>query len=383
MLTSHQLINSLLELLGTHKEEEKQRVAEEFWRDLISSSSSPLPITLNNRAYFMYKGTAKSVMLVGDWTYWQPAITLQHIEHTDLFYCIQEFNPTARLQYKLIVDGNWILDPSNIHTSIEGFGQNSEFWMPEYHDESWLEPSSPVVHRGNIKRFEFESKVLGEKREIFLYTPVYRNEKGLSLPLLIVHDGSEAIHIGKFHQILDNMQSAGKIPPCAALFITPKDRIGEYALNTSYPEFCIHEALTEALAIWKKWNVPISDESPKRSITGASLGGLLATKTSLQFPKDIGVCIAQSPSYWWNQAEIFHSPYLKNAPKIEFHLQTGTICDAQKMTESMFHRLKHLGANVMYQEFHQSHTWGNWRTNLASAIQSWLSPMSIPNHIQS
>ncbi len=331
----------------------------------------------------MYKGSAKSVMLVGDWTYWQPAIALHQIEHTDLFYGIQEFHPTARLQYKLIVDGNWILDPSNIHTSIEGFGQNSEFWMPEYLDESWLEPSTSVVHRGNIKWFEFESKLLNETREIFLYTPVYKNEKGFSLPLLIVHDGSEAIHIGKFHQILDNLQAAGKIPPCAALFISPKDRIGEYALNASYPEFCIHEALTEALAIWKKWNVPISDESPKRSITGASLGGLLATKTSLQFPKDIGVCIAQSPSYWWNQAEIFHSPYLKNAPKIEFHLQTGTICDAQKMTESMFHRLKYLGANVMYQEFHQSHTWGNWRTNLASAIQSWLSPMSIPNHIQS
>lgn len=383
MQTSQQLINSLVLLMGTHNPEEKVRVADELWKNLHSSSKSPLPITHNDRAYFLYKGNAESVMLVGDWTYWQPAITLQKIEHTDLFYGIQEFHPTARLQYKLIVDGNWILDPSNTHSSIEGFGQNSEFWMPKYRDESWLEPHSKVVHHGNVKRLEFYSKLLGEKREIFLYTPEYHHTDGFSLPLLLVHDGAEALSIGKFHHILDNLQSAGKIPPCAALFITPKDRIGEYALNASYPDFCIHEALHEALAQWKKWNVPISEDSSKRSITGASLGGLLATKTSLQFPKDIGVCIAQSPSYWWNQAEIFHSPYLKNAPKVEFHLQTGTVCDAQKMTESMFHRLKHLGATVLYQEFHQSHTWGNWRTNLASALQSWLSPMSIPNHIQS
>jgi enterochelin esterase family protein len=374
----YKLIEDFLSILNVHKPGARKTAADELWTRL---SGVTLPITNKNRAYFLYKGNAESVTLVGDWTYWQPAIKLQKIEHTDLFYSIQEFHPTARLQYKLIVDGNWILDPSNPHSSIEGFGQNSEFWMPEYHDESWLQPHSKVVHRGNIKRFEFKSKLLGQQREMFLYTPHYKLEKNQTLPLLIVHDGAEAIKIGKFHQILDNLQAAGKIPPCAALFISPKDRIGEYALKSEYPEFCIKEALTEALKIWDSWGVPISDSPEFRSITGASLGGLLATKTSLQFPTDIGVCIAQSPSYWWNQAEIFHSPFLKNASKIEFHLQTGTVCDAQQMTESMFRRLRSMGADVTYQEFHQSHTWGNWRTNLASAIQSWLSPSLVPNHI--
>lgn len=226
----HKLIDDFIAVLNVHKPEARKAAADELWSRL---SGVTLPITHKNRAYFLYKGNAETVTLVGDWTYWQPAIKLQKIDHTDLFYSIQEFHPTARLQYKLIVDGNWMLDPANPHSSIEGFGQNSEFWMPEYHDESWLQPHSAVVHRGNIKRFEFKSKLLGQQREMFLYTPHYKLEKNQTLPLLIVHDGAEAIKIGKFHQILDNLQAAGKIPPCAALFISPKDRIGEYALKAN------------------------------------------------------------------------------------------------------------------------------------------------------
>src|SRR5205823_2238571 len=125
---------------------------------------------------------------------------------------------------------------------------------------------------------------LNEKRELFLYTPHkdFRRE-GKALPVLLIHDGGEAIHIGKFHLILDNLIAAGRISPCAALFISPRDRNYEYAFNEKYIRYCAEEALPFAIEKLKEDGVEISELTTDRCVMGSSLGGLLSTMTMLRY----------------------------------------------------------------------------------------------------
>ncbi len=241
---------------------------------------------------------------------------------------ILQFPPDARLQYKFIIDGNWMNDPGNSRVQAEGFGYNSEFWMPSYIDESMLSIGHEVPH-GNVERLLFESQILHSHRETFLYQPAVAKTEGLELPLVIVHDGAEALRLGRFHRILDNLIAEKIIPPVAALFVSPQMRNEEYATNPHYMDFSAKEILPFAQRELTKRGWTLSKDPHKTCVTGASLGGLLATKTGLRFPDVFGSVIAQSPSYWWNRGEIFRSADMKNAPQLHMVIQTGTVCDAK------------------------------------------------------
>lgn len=365
-------VDRLLSLMGTHSIQQRSDNAWLLWEDLTVSQN--VPIVHNNRAYFLYYGDADNVLIAGDWTFWQPAIVLERIPDTKLFYAIQEFPKTARLQYKVIVNGNWILDPANRRSSVEGFGLNSEFWMPDYIDESFQKVPSDI-QRGTITKQSFYSSFLRQERELYIYTPPKSGDT--PLPILLVNDGREAITIGHFNTVLDNLINDNIINPCAAVFIPPHDRMYEYPESADYLSFVAKEVLPFAKTVLTRANVPTSDLVSDIAVTGASLGGLVSTKIALKFPEAFGVCIPQSPSYWWNHGDIYRSHDLRNAHRIRFILQTGTICDARQLTLRMLGKLQQLGASVEYQEYHQGHTWGNWRSNFANAIRAWLAPKSL------
>jgi enterochelin esterase family protein len=376
----------------------RAQLAESFWNELISTTSTPLVV--GNRAYFLYFGDAQTVGLAGDWSRWRPAAELTRVPKTKLFFKMLEFPETARLQYKLIIDGNWGMDVHNSHYSEEGFGINSEFLMPQYVDESWLSPSPELLKalqasqpnedgfveiepqkKGKLERFFVESKVLKEEREIFLYTPAFKTGDDVkSLPLLVIHDGSEAVTIGKYDEILNNLIAAGELRPCLALFISPKMRNAEYALNDAFVEFCVKEAMSFAVKTWRERGLDVSCDPHERCVTGASLGGLLATNTIFKNPDVLGAAIVQSPAYWWQKREIFKKQYFKHASKLRVVLQTGTVWDTHLNAVAMYAALKERGAEVFYQEFHQGHTWGNWRTNFASGVRAWLPKERVPSN---
>lgn len=365
-------VDRLLSLMSMNDAQQRSENAWLLWEDLIASQN--VPVVHNNRAYFLYYGDAQSVLIAGDWTFWQPAIVLERVPDTKLFYAIQEFPTTARLQYKVIVNGNWMLDPANKRSSVEGFGLNSEFWMPDYIDESFQKVLSDT-QKGEITRHTLYSSVLKQERELYVYKP--SKTTNTATPILIINDGREAITIGHFNTVLDNLINDKVINTCAAVFIPPHDRMYEYPESTEYLSFVAKEALPYAKSVLTRANMRISESVNDVAITGASLGGLVSTKIALKFPELFGVCIPQSPSYWWNHGDIYRSQDLYNARKVRFILQTGTICDARQLTLRMMGKLQQLGANVEYQEYHQGHTWGNWRSNFANAIRAWLAPKNL------
>ncbi len=364
-ITSYE--ESLFHLLAETDPETRRHAARELWEDACADRS--LPIVRHDHVVFLYHGTAQEVCVVGDWTYWQPATRLQRIDHTDLFYCVLQFPVDARLQYKFIVDGAWINDPGNDRTQLEGFGMNTEFVMPGYHDTSRAIHLESVI-AGSITPVTLQSSVMASTREAFLYVP-QGIPHGTTHTFLVVHDGAEALRLGKFATILDNLHASGDIRPTAALFLPPMNRNEEYASSDSYVEFTAVDVAPQARSLLHNRQVVVSDNVHDIAVTGASLGGLLATKTGLRFPDVFGAVLAQSPSYWWNKGEIFRSEYLKNAHRLKVIIQTGTICDAKDLASLMAQRLRALGSEVSYSEYAQGHTWGNWRSTFADAVCAW------------
>lgn len=370
----------LFSLLKEENHEFRRAKALQLWQEVYMYRMQP--IATDDRALFLFYGKAESVHLVGDWSFWQPNTPLKRIEHTDLFYAIVQFPSDARLQYKIIVDGHWMNDPANKRSQAEGFGYNSEFWMPKYNDVSMTEIGKEHP-QGSIERVQYESSLLSSHREIFLYKPPtspdseindYIREHGY--PLLIVHDGSEALRLGEFHTIISNLIGEKCIMPLAVAFITPQFRNDEYATSNPYIKFTVEEALPFLIGEFEKRGFKISDDRMMRCVSGASLGGLLSTKTVLRYPDQIGTTISQSPSYWWNRGEVFRSTDLRNAHRIHFVIQTGTICDAKELASRFVHLLRMMGTTVDYFEYSQGHTWGNWRSTFAEGVQAWLSPIT-------
>ncbi|MCX8051471.1 MAG: alpha/beta hydrolase-fold protein [Chlorobi bacterium] len=360
--------SALYELFEEHSSSLRARRAEQLWRTIYDAKSNP--ITIGTRALFVHWSQADSVQLVGDWTYWQPSAPMNRLAGTDLHYAVLEFPDDARLQYKLVVGGVWQLDPANNRVVEEGFGFNNEFWMPRYSDRSFLDIGRRVA-AGQLERIVVESAVLADHREVFYYTPALDSFPPV-LNLMLVHDGYEAIRLGKFPRILDNLHALGLIEPTAACFLSPADRNTEYAASDAYIAFCVEEVIPAAKNYFASRSIRIADTPNMVVVSGASLGGLLATKTALRYPDMVGGVLAQSPSYWWNRGEIFRSPDLRNAARLRVVIQTGTICDARDLASLMAQRLRALGARVDYFEYSQGHTWANWRSTFADGLRALL-----------
>jgi enterochelin esterase-like enzyme len=363
---------TLYHLLDKRSDALRAQHAEELWLAVLSAKANP--VTMGTRALFVHWSDEEPIQLVGDWTYWQPSAPMHRIVGTQLHYTVLEFPSDARLQYKLIVAGKWELDPANNRVVEEGFGLNNEFTMPDYRDRSFLTIGRPVPS-GSLERLTLESSILPSQREIILYTPTIE-PLHTKMNLLLVHDGEEAIRLGKFPRILDNLHALGLLEPTAACFLPPHNRNSEYADSDTYVTFCTEELLPVVIRWYAERGITVGAERKETAVMGASLGGLLATKTALLYPDTFGAVLAQSPSYWWNRGEIFRTPALRNAAKLHVVIQTGTICDARELSSLMARRLRMVGAHVSYFEYSQSHTWGNWRSTFAEGIQALYSPKS-------
>jgi len=368
------LLTVFQQVIACKNHDKRKELADGLWNQIIDEKANPL--ILEDAAYFFVGGddNTKEVLVAGDWTHWRPGGKFQRIEYTNLYYSIQNFAKTSRLQYKIIVDGEWQLDNANHRIAEEGFGVNSEFWMSEYVDESYMNFPFGNVPTGNVESHIIHSKEVDYDITLFTYTPPSEFSNDDPMPLIVVLDGEESLSIGKYNQIVDNLIFAKKIPPIMMVFVRPINRHLEYIDNENYCNFLSNEVISFAKDYATKNSINISSKLAKRAIIGASLGGLVSTNLVLKNPKIFGVCIAQSPAYWWNKGEIYKSPYLQNATELSFVLHTGTVCDAKELTYFMKKRLtqNHV-KNLIYREFAQGHTWGNWKTNFATALLDWFS----------
>ncbi|MEP7076523.1 MAG: glycoside hydrolase family 15 protein [Acidobacteriota bacterium] len=358
-----------------------------FWRER-DSIRFPLVKKCSDgtyRASFAYSGDAKDVQIAGDFSGWKPYSSFNKPEQAperskfnkDRFISL-EFKPTARVEYKLIVDGKWITDPLNPNKIDNGVGgENSVFTMPDYKPTEWDKGSIS----GKLETLEIASKVLNDTRKVQVYAPPLPEKVQQSLkmanpmyPVMYVQDGSDYIKRAKAIEIQENLVKAKKVRPFIMVFLDPKDRNKEYWANDDYAKYLATEVVP---AVDKQYTTYPYPEF--RVVIGASLGGVTSVWTAMKYPDVFGRVGGQSSSFWIDGGRVVKGleklDFLKT--KLKFYLDAGTL-EGTADTEKVVKILRDRHYEVVYYSGETGHNWTAWRDRLADAFIALFGNKILP-----
>ncbi|MFZ2906852.1 MAG: alpha/beta hydrolase-fold protein [Cyclobacteriaceae bacterium] len=341
-------------------EREKQMVV--FFDSL--EDNQQIPFAMGDSVALLYKGAANSVSWTGDFTGWSsPGYSGTNIG-ADTWVSEKVFPSDARLDYKLIVNGSWILDPANEFIQYSGFGPNSELRMPD-----WQYPTETILGPGVVQgqlsdNFTIQSNAsnLNYTVQYKVYTPA-GYESLDDLPVIYVTDGHEYANnqMGSMITVLDNIIYYGTIPPVIAVFIDPRNpsnlnenrRGSEYTANIKFVNFVADE-LVPVIDAQYKTNV----NPDARAILGTSLGGWNSAFFGLKRSDVFQRIAIHSPAFDPAIIEGYEtSPVLP----LKIFMSTGVINDTQAKARSMKTVLEAKGYPLSYIEVNEGHSWGNWR----------------------
>ncbi len=327
-------------------------------------SPADFPIIEDSTCYFFFRGKgAQSV--VGDFNQWRagrdPFIA---VDSTDLFYVAKTFPLEARLDYKIVVAGKWILDPLNPRVIWGGFGPNSELAMPryEYPAEILYQPDIP---HGTVVEWSFQSRVLNNTRQVWVYLPAeYEAHPQNRYPVLYVQDGGEYIRLANMVNVLDNLIASQRIRPIITVFVNPVERNQEYWLNDAYVTMLVQELVPAVDSTWRTLPDP-----KNRGIMGASLGGVVSLYAALKYPEVFRKVGSQSGALWIEQQRIITLYQQTDLPPLIIYLDWGTFEEGQEAVHRQFRTILVAAGHTVRTERHpEGHSWGNWRAHIDNIL---------------
>lgn len=329
----------------------------------------------DSSAVLLFRGNARHVFAAGDPNGWDPrADELKRLPGTDLFFLRWPLDQAARVEYKLVVDSSWILDPLNPLKAPGGYGVNSELRMPAYHP-----PAEAVVRsgipRGTLDTIAFTSDGLSRRLNVLVYLPAHYEGGAGRYPVIFVTDGGEYLSIAGMDVILDNLIASGEIAPLIAVFIDPRKNPADPASSTRMTDYALSDTFVGALAgelrPWLVRKYRILDGPANTAIMGASMGGLIATYAAFTRPEVFGFCAAQSPSYQWGNDTLMTMLGKGTRKEFRMYLSTGTILDAQRRARIVRGIMQEKGYPVTYAEYPESHNWMNWRGRIGDILRTF------------
>jgi glucan 1,4-alpha-glucosidase len=336
---------------------------------------------------FAYFGTEKSVEIAGDFTGWKPC-NLKFQEFSGPKILVLKFPNSARVEYKLIVDGKWITDPLNPNKVDSGVGgENSFFTMPDYQPTSWdkgetakldtVEINSKIYGRKNIQVYAPVSEpsavadgLSSQSRNVKINAPLNKVQPSATadgsdrMPTLYLQDGSDYINRAKAIQIQQNLVKANKIKPFIMVFLDPKDRMKEYWANDDYAKYVATEVVP---AIDAKYKTIKNRDG--RTILGASLGGVTSVHAAVKYPEIFGRVGGQSSSFWIDNERVIKELETLDVKRnnFKFYFDVGTLEGADDDKKAV-EILRGKGFDVTYREAETGHNWTSWRDRLADAF---------------
>lgn len=340
---------------------------DQFWDDL--KMNHHIPYTHNDSVLFLYRGSASSVSWQGDFSGWSQDKSVQtegtQINGTDIFYLKLQFPNDARIDYKIVVNSDWILDPNNPNQQWSGFGPNSELKMPKYEDSPYLQLQSGVESGTLSSTKTIESTNLNYTVGYKIWVPAqYDTTATERYKMLYVTDGQEYADnkLGALTQVAANLIHEKKITPFIIVFISPLNptnssqnrRVTEYVLNPNYSAFLVNELIPKVEASYF-----VSGKAEDRAILGTSLGGLHSAyimATQSNFFKRIGI---HSPAFWY-KPEIFTLVETLTVSPETIYMTTGTIHDTETEANQMKTLFDKKGWKNGYMKVNEGHSWGNW-----------------------
>jgi len=357
--------SELTKIAVIESEAEREFLLSQFWDTL--KTRKQIPFVFEDSVAFLYKGEATSVSWAGDFNgWWETAIGYEGIPVglSNVWINEQKFPIDARLDYKIVVNNNWILDPANPYKQMSGFGPNSELRMP-----NWIYPQETIlqtgVTRGTLSdNFTIVSNAsnLNYTVQYKVYTPYGYNELS-DLPVIYVTDGHEYSDDAKGSMILvlDNLIFSGQINPVIAVFIDPRNpsdlsqnrRLDEYSANSKFANFVADELVSVIDSNYKT-----NANADSRAILGTSRGGWNSAYFGYARSDKFHLIGIHSPAFDETIIQNYNNSELM---PLNIYMSTGVIYDTQNQARSMKTVLDDKGYPLLYKEVNEGHSWGNWR----------------------
>jgi enterochelin esterase-like enzyme len=314
--------------------------------------------------HFIYRGVASSVTVPGDANNWNTvAFPMTNISGTDFWYYSSNFESDARLDYKFFTNGsNWILDPRNPNQVTGGFGPNSELKMPKYPEAPEIKYYPDIPH-GTLSDTTFTSSILGNSRTVRVYTPPGYELSSDSFAVILFHDGLDWVTLGQANNVIDYLISKNLIPPIVAVFVPPVNRDAEYwsSQQSQFASFICNELMPFIDARYRTRRAPGS-----RAVLGISAGSVVSLYLGYNYPYVFGNVGALSGANQDNKDSYQNGP----VQPLRIYADVGTyeVPYYSDMT-SLRAILQMKGYTCQYNEWHEGHSWGNWRAHLDNALK--------------
>ena len=369
--------------------EDKRHEEETRFLQILKAVGTPM--IDGPTVHFVYYGPeARRVSLVGEFNQWnRRGIAMTPLRDTGFFYHTMQVRGPARVEYKIIVDGEWVTDPFCPNVVDNGIGeQNSFFVVGDFHEPPELE-EHPAIPHGRVEEFDFESKLLNNRRRVYVYLPPsYEANETQRFPTFYVHDGGEYLTRARLATVLDNLIHGQEVTPLIAVMVDPVDRGREYWANEDYGRFTEKELLPY---IDGRYRTLARREA--RGVMGASLGGLISTYLALSRPHLFSKVGGQSSALFllegargsglmaelrkrlemlqnhWVEPKSFSTLVEELRSPIAFYFDVGKY---EPQFIPAHHRLVPLleakGCPCFFQELTGGHNWTSWRAHLKDML---------------
>jgi enterochelin esterase family protein len=331
--------------------------------------------------------------------------TFQRLGTTNVWYTSYVLPKASRISYRIrvpqglhrspasqarfTIDGvlyEHYLDPLNPKVFPEGErhvdAPSSYYIGTETPPNPYLQQRSHDDLTGSLQKFEIDSRVLGDKRTVTIYTPANYAGKGRPFPLILQFDAESYIIDVAAPTMIDNMIAKKVIPPVIVAFLNSQGtRNDDLQPNAKFEQFVGTE-----LVPWIRDRYRISKDPRFNVVAGSSFGGLAAAYTAFVHPEIFGNVLSQSGSFWWSPAylqDVSPSPnagwmvkqFAESAHlPLRFYMSVGSWESAGTLSNN---RVLHSvligkGNEVSYKEVVSGHNYANFQQSYPEGVIALL-----------
>ena len=371
---------------------------DQVWAGLIENGTPLMEAVGDNVLLtFIYRGAKQNVLLFGapdndhGW--------LDRLSSSDIWYKSYLVPEDTRLAYQLAPDvpqfaGERYEQRVALLAKVQRDPNNPNVWpdaQDKYQQESTVEltkaPLQPGVkqfdsHLSPSYSFVLDSKQLNNRRNIKVFQ-IGDIQQDSAIQLLIF-DGPAYIKKVSLPDILNNLVSAGELPPVEAIFIDNLDgqtRSNELPDNRAFTGMLVQELIPYVEKKSQRQFIP-----KQRVLAGSSYGGLGATNHALRRSDIFGNVISMSGSYWWSAdsdpmaAQTYYvSENIMRTERlpVRFFISAGLFEGGRNGEKGILDGSRHLrdilklkGYDVSYREYAGGHDYFVWRGALTEGLMA-------------
>lgn len=287
--------------------------------------------------------------------------------------------------YTLFVDGQKMMDPSNIYQNRDIATWTNIFTIStEQGDKGWYYQVNDVPH-GNVSKVWYDSPVLGMQRRMTVYTPAgYEKDTKKKYPVLYLLHGSGGDEdawsdLGRTIQIMDNLIAEGKAEPMIVVMpngVYFNQAAPGVAVNMFQPTISnsrsqstveVEDSFTDIIK-YIEANYRVRKDMYSRAVAGLSMGGRQSAALSRRYPTKFGYVGMFSGTVPPQEDDKELAAVFAAKPKL-YWIACGNTDGAMRNARLLYDYCEEKGYPASLYESEGGHIWRNWREYLTVFAQ--------------